>query len=285
MKRILSVLLAVLLLNCAVSASTEIVKPTDQLYVADYADILSSETETQIISQVTALKNLCGGEIAVVTIDFLNDLDAEEYAYELINQWGVGDKDKQNGTVLLLVPGEGKGWVTVGSGLEDYLSAGTLNSILNGYLWDDFDAGRYDEAVLGTVNQLLSRYESYYGIDLGSGQTAYVYPQETPRRSNRGSKLALLILILLMISVIGGGRRGTIRFIPWFFGGFPRRRHWGGYHPPHGGHYGHHGPGGFGGSRPGGFGGGRSGGFGGSRGGRSGGFGGGGGRGGGAGRR
>jgi len=275
MRRLLFALLAICLLIGTVSASTEIVSPTEQLYVADYADILSAETESQIVSWVTSLKNQCGGEIAVVTIDFLNDLDAEEYAYELINQWGIGDKEKQNGVVLLLVPGEGKGWVTVGSGLENYLTAGTLNSILNDYLWDDFDAGNYDAAVLGTVSQLLSHYESFYGIDLDRVQ---YYQESVPRqRSNRGSKVALLILILMIISVTGAGRRGRIRFIPWFFGGFPWRGYWGGHHPPRGGHHGPYGPGGFG-RGSGGFGGG-------SRGGRSGGFGGGGGRGGGAGRR
>ena len=90
MKRFLSVLLAAVLLVClsvTALAAKEIVEPTEQLYVADYADVLSSDTEEMIVSSVQELKANCGGEIAVVTIDFLTDgLDSEEYAYELINQ-------------------------------------------------------------------------------------------------------------------------------------------------------------------------------------------------------
>ena len=273
---LLALLLAITLLAVPAFASTDIVEPTGQLYVADYANILSAETEQTIVEQVTALKALCGGEIAVVTIDFLNDLDAEEYAYEIINQWGVGDKDKQNGMVLLLVPGEGKGWCTVGSGLEKYISAGTLDGILNNYLWDDFDAGNYDRAVRNTFAQLLALYESYYGIDVegaasGAYQEDYYYEEPQPRRSF-ASALVKIFVVLIIFSMLFGGRRGRRGFFFFpFFGGFWNHR------PPHGpgpgpGPRGPRGPGSFGG----GFGGG-------SRGGGS--FGGGGGRGGGAGRR
>ena len=276
---LLTLLLILSLLAVPVSASTDIVEPTEQLYVADYANILSTETEQTIVEQVTALKGLCGGEIAVVTIDFLNDLDAEEYAYEIINQWGVGDKDKQNGMVLLLVPGEGKGWCTVGSGLEKYISAGTLDSILNAYLWDDFDAGNYDRAVRNTFAQLLAQYESYYGIDVeGAASNAYrednYYEEPQPRRSFAGA-LVKVFVVLIIFSILFGGRHGRRGFFFFpFFGGFwnhrPPRNDWHG--PGPGGPRGPRGPGSFGG---GGFGGG-------SRGGS---FGGGGGRGGGAGRR
>lgn len=295
MKKAISLFISVLLL-CSLlagtaAASTEIVEPTEQLYVADYADILSSDTESAIVSQVQSLKALCGGEIAVVTIDFLNDLDSEEYAYEVINQWGVGDAEKQNGCVILLVPGEGKGWITVGSGLENYITAGKLETIENTYLWDDFDAGRYDQAVTNTFAQILGLYESKYGIDVSSGTTSsgtgdQYYEQggyyaEQPRRSLfsvlSSVFMVIVVLFFLMTTMFRPFRRRWRR--PWF-GGF-----WG---PPRGprGPRGPHGP--FGPGGPGGFGGGGSFGGGAGRGGGSfggGSFGGGGGRGGGAGRR
>ena len=282
---LLLALSALFLLTTFAAASTDIVEPTEQLYVADYANVLSEETETKIVRETEALKALCGGEIAVVTIDFLNDLDAEEYAYEILNQWGVGDKDKNNGMVMLLVPGEGKGWITVGTGLEDYVSASTLERIMNTYLWDDFDAGNYDTAVQNTFAQLLALYESYYGIDVegaaenayyGSGSYEEEYSYEPAPRRSVFSTLAKIVVILIVVLLLFGGRRGGgIFFIPWFGGWFhgPRHHHDDWRHGPRG-------PGGFGGGH-GGFGGGH-GGFG---GGHSGGFGGGGGRGGGAGRR
>ncbi len=124
-------ILAVLLLflsGCRYAAtSVSIVSPAEALYVTDDADILSDQTEKEIVEKVKLLKDLCGGEIAVVTIRYLTSgLDSEEYAREIINRWGVGDSEKNNGVVLLLVPGEGKGWVTAGVGIERALTAGKL---------------------------------------------------------------------------------------------------------------------------------------------------------------
>ena len=270
-------LLLTLLFSVSASASTEIVQPTDAYYVADYANVLSNETEQFVVEQVQALKQLCGGEIAVVTIDFLNDLNSEEYAYEIINQWGVGDAQKNNGAVLLLVPGEGKGWLTVGAGLEDYLTAGVLDEILNTYCWGYFDNGDYDAAVVNTVGALLEQYESYYGISLVNATGTTAAPQSAAQAygPSVGERIFHGIIYLIFILAVVGvlfrpGRRHTFLFCGNPFGPFCGPR------PPRGPH-GPFGPGGFGGGGfVGGFGGGGS--FGG------GGFGGGGGRGGGAGR-
>ena len=262
-------LLMILVMTLALpaAASRDIVQPTAAGYVADYANVLSADTEQSIIRKVTALDNACGGQIVVVTIEYLNDLDVEEYAYEVINQWGVGDKTKNNGAVLLLVTGERKGWITVGTGLEDYISAGVAGEILDTYCWPDFDAGDYDAAATKTVDALLAQYESYYGITLGDtpvqsqGQTAAA-PQQSARSRMFGDVIWLIVVLVLLNLVFGGaGRRRMNLFFcgPGLCGPGPR--------PPRGG----------------GFGGGSFGG--GSFGGGFGGFGGGGGRGGGAGRR
>ncbi len=270
----------------------EVLQPNAQLYVNDDAGILSGETEEYIVSRVNALKALCGGEIAVATIDFLPmALNSEEYAFELINQWGVGDKEKNNGVVLLLVPGEAKGWITAGSGIEGSLTAGKLDQILNTWLWRDFDNGKYDVAVKNTVDAVIEWYESYYGISVGtsSGQLSGSFGggmAEAPEYDGESYSLFDIIkFIVVVIAIVyifssifggtgtGGGRNRTV-IMPMFFGGSRR-----GPRPPMGGGF-SSGP-----TRrpPGGFGGGSRGrGFG---GGRSGGFGGGGGRGGGAGRR
>ena len=237
----------------------EVLKPSGQLYVTDDADILSEETEQYIVSRVSALKSLCGGEIAVATIDFLPmGLDSEEYAFELINQWGVGDKEKNNGVVLLLVPGEAKGWITAGLGIEQSLTAGKLDTILNLYLWNDFDNGRYDIAVLNTVDAVIEWYEGYYSISVGQsfgapagsfgGGTA-VQPEGYGQDDTMMYLILLIILFIIVMSVannsrgVAPGRRTTI--LPIFFGG-PRRPPFGGSGPNI-----HHRPptGGFGGGR------------------------------------
>ena len=104
--------LLVSLLALPAYADSDVVSaPTGGVYYVDDAGCtVSTQTKEYINRQNIALTNACGGQVAVVTLDFLNDLDTEQYAYEVFNQWGVGDKDKNNGTVFVLVTAEKKCW-------------------------------------------------------------------------------------------------------------------------------------------------------------------------------
>ena len=238
-RQIRTVILALLILSMLVltgaGSRPDIIEPSEKLYVTDDAGILSSETEQTIVDEVTALQQQCGGEIAVVTIDYLTDgLDSEEYAYEIMNQWGVGDSEKNNGVVLLLVSGEGKGWMTAGSGIEKSLTAGKIEQILNDELWDDFDAGAYDSAVLNTVDAVIQWYEDYYGISVSAESSAEDYASEEPYESDVEGQsnfretagravtigvrkimqyiLVAVIVIILLASITRPRRRGGAHF-------------------------------------------------------------------------
>ena len=79
-----------------------IVKPTDKFYVNDYADILSNETEEYIIEKSLQLYNVDGTQIVVVTVPNLEGMALESYATKLFRNFGIGDKEKDNGLLLLL---------------------------------------------------------------------------------------------------------------------------------------------------------------------------------------
>ena len=150
-------------------AALAVVEPTSVFYVADYADVLSSDTEDYIVQQNEALWEATGAQLVVVTVDFLDGMYSDEYAAEVFHSWGIGDADANNGFLLLLSPGEGKGWAMVGRGLEDSLTASKLDGWLNDYFWDDFDAGNYDAAVIALFDQVHAWYETYYAAVLSGG--------------------------------------------------------------------------------------------------------------------
>jgi uncharacterized protein len=308
MKRCLSFLLVLALtlgLLAVPAFAADVVSAPDAengVYYVDDAACLSFTTKDYIDRQNIALTNACGGQVAVVTLDFLNDLDCEEYAYEVLNQWGVGDADKNNGTVFVLVTGEKKCWITSGSGIEDDLSAGTLENILESYCYDSLDSGEYDTAVYDTVQAIFGWYENYYNVNLANYSSTQVENGEpgfgggsvgrtvlSVIQSILSLILTIVVLVIILGAIFGASRSPSF----WCFGPTwcgprgprgPRHRD---HHDPH--HDPHHGPGPRGGGFGGGFGGGGhggggfGGGFGGGHGG--GGFGGGGGHGGGAGRR
>lgn len=274
-------------------------------YVYDEAGVLSDSTEQYINLETAALDEACGGQIAVVAVEFTGAYSTADYAYELFNAWGIGDRNENNGLLLLLVTGAEDYYIMPGSGVTDIFSGGTLQTLMDDYLEADFAAGNYDAGVRKTFDRIMEIYGEKYDLTPTSasdaGYSGYADAEDSLfSRFFRviGKILIVAILVVLVIVLIcffaggprggGGGYGGGGGF--WnglLLGSLLNRRrytyrppppHFGGPRPPRPPHVGRPG-GGFGG-RPGGFGG-----FGGGRTGGFGGFGGGGSRGGGAGRR
>lgn len=316
-KRFLSLIAAVILCVSLCSPAYAIVDKSDSFYVADYSNVLSGETEQMIINYNGSLEQQCqGAQIVVVTVDYLDGMYSDEYAYQLFNDWGVGSSDYNNGMLLLLAVQENKAWLAYGLGLNSQLDTNKVDDMLNEYFWTDFDKGKYDDAVTKLFNALLDWYDTQYGSETASSGTSQLIPESddgysytkpqtnTYQRSVLSRMISSLITLCIIGFIIGGlfgrsnrnynsynRRSGGSSWLPWllYFGSRTSRRnrfdhfdiHDNRNRPPHnnfGGNNSFHGNphGGFG--NHGGFGGSGRGGFG---GGGRGGFGGGSGRGGG----
>lgn len=134
-KLAISLLLSVnLVFGASAYSSAQIPEPPQSVFVGDYANVLSESTEQHIIRNGGALDNLTGAQIVVVTVDFTGGADIEDYAYEIFNTWGIGNAERDNGLLLLLVIGEENYWALQGSGIENSLTSGLLGDYLYEYL-------------------------------------------------------------------------------------------------------------------------------------------------------
>lgn len=320
-KKALSLLLSLALAFClAVPALAAYPDRPENQYVLDEADVLSEETEQEIIAENQDLFQETGAQIVVVAVDFLDGEEIDDYAYSLFNIWGIGSQERNNGLLLLLAIGEDNYYAMAGYGIEDYFDGAKLQDMLNEYLEPDFAARDYDAGVEKFFQAALSEMESYYANytdEYTDSQGTPVYEEDydsyEPGLGQRfgsffsslriwAAGVVMIVLVFLLIAVIlrgmgGGGPRsggggGGGFWSGLFLGNMLGRTYRCGWRPPPPppGGFGPRGPrpprggGGFGGF--GGFRGGGSGGFGGAGRGGGGGFhGGGGSRGGGAGRR
>ena len=142
---------------------------TEYGYVADFADVLATDTINYINGYNSDLYEACGAEIIVVTVDFLNGMDIGDYAYRLFNEWEIGSTEHDNGLLLLLAIGEDNYYALQGAGLERQFSSGMLDEYLYDYLEDDFAVGAYDAGVRRFFDAALSRLERIYSIQVGGG--------------------------------------------------------------------------------------------------------------------
>src|SRR3989338_4459614 len=91
-------------------------------YVNDFANIMSAETKQQTETRLRDYRQKTSIEVAVVTVLSLEGETVEDYTLGLAQSWGVGDKKKDNGVVLLVAPNERKMRIEVGYGMESDLT-------------------------------------------------------------------------------------------------------------------------------------------------------------------
>ena len=130
--------ITVCVLPAIAQGAPEVVEPTEQFYVADYANVIDEATEQLIVEKSAKLYEENGAQVVVVTVDFIGESTIEEYARALFNKWGIGDKDKNNGVLLLMVIGEENYWCVQGRGLEDSLPTSSIKDMLDLCLEPDF---------------------------------------------------------------------------------------------------------------------------------------------------
>ena len=134
--------------------------------VLDQAGVLSQETINTVDGYNNALSST-GAQIAVLTVDFTGNLSIDDYALQVFNEWGIGDKKKQNGVLFLLVTGDQNAYCTIGTGLEGEITYSRIKQLLEDYARDGVKSGNYDDAVVQFTGAMYSELCSLYGITPG----------------------------------------------------------------------------------------------------------------------
>lgn len=214
---------AVLFIACMVPvtafAQEKLLEPTTLFYVADYANVLEEDTIQYIVSENEALSANTGAQIVIVTVNSLNGMDAEDYAYQVFKEWGIGSAGEKNGVLLLLSVGEKKCRVIQGQGLKDTLTSETLQDILNNEMKPDFDANRFDagvkktfEAILQRINQIdkFSSTADTENLSSSYAQNANQVQQEKASGSGFGT-LFIIAGLIVLISTFGRSRRRSMQ--------------------------------------------------------------------------
>lgn len=104
--------------------------PKPEGYVSDFAHVIDAATKSQIEAYATNVEQATGAQMALVTIPTLDGEPIEDVANAIFRAWGVGEKGKDNGIMLLLSIGDRRSRLEVGYGLEPILPDGLAGDIL-----------------------------------------------------------------------------------------------------------------------------------------------------------
>jgi uncharacterized protein len=124
--------------------------------VVDDAGILSPAERQSLNETLTAHQEATGNQLVVVTLRSLQGATIEDYGYRLGRAWGIGQKGKDNGALLIVAPGERKVRIEVGYGLEGELTDAASRLIIEQIMIPAFRSGQFGPGIVAGVGAILN---------------------------------------------------------------------------------------------------------------------------------
>lgn len=150
----LTIILVFVVLTTSIVRGQVFPKPVG--FVNDFARVLPAGQATALESKLRSYQDATGIELAVVTIPSLDNMSVEEYANKLFREWGIGEKGKDNGVLVLLAPTEHKVRIEVGYGIEPDLTDISASQIIREFSIPNFKENKWLKGISATVDGVVS---------------------------------------------------------------------------------------------------------------------------------
>lgn len=122
--------------------------------IVDNANIITRKDKEEINSYLESLENSTGAQVAVLTINSLNGYSIEDFSMKVAESWKLGQKDKDNGALIVVALKEHKARIEVGYGLEGTLTDTKCGLILRNVIIPEFRNGDYSEGIVKGVKNI-----------------------------------------------------------------------------------------------------------------------------------
>ncbi|MEN9523298.1 MAG: hypothetical protein RL065_1675 [Bacteroidota bacterium] len=193
-------------------------KPQPERLVNDFCHVLSSDENILLEKKLEDFTDSTSNQIIVVTVESLNDNEPIDVALGILREWGIGQKKKNNGVVILIAPHEKKISIATGYGLEGALTDGTCKLIIENEIKPYFKSKQYYEGLDNGLNAIFKATKGEYKAD-----------DSDFKKTKKGLPTIYIIIIVIIIIIIisskrngGGGTMiggGGFGGGPIFFGG------------------------------------------------------------------
>ncbi|HMT28388.1 MAG TPA: TPM domain-containing protein [Bacteroidia bacterium] len=234
-------------------------KPNPPRLVNDYTNTLSPEEVNALEQKLLIYNDTTSTQIAIVMISSLDGYPVDDYAIQLAERWGIGQKGKDNGVLIFIAKDDRKIFIPTGYGMEGVMPDGLVKRIIETDIKPAFKEGRYYDGLDQATNSMFR---------LAAGEY-----QAEPKKKSGGPPVIFILGIIFFVFMIffvkvrSVKQYSALNNIPfwaaWTLLNQATRTHhgtWGGFSGGGGSSWGGGGGGGFGGFGGGSFGGGGAGG-------------------------
>ncbi len=174
-------------------------RPMPPRLVNDLAGIIEPQKLAMLEAQLVAFNDTTSTQIAIVTVPTLGDFDITDFADRLAEKWGVGQKGKNNGVLIVLKPkneeGPGRVRISVGYGLEEVITDAVTKRIIETEMIPFFRKGDYAGGLEAAVQILMQ---------LSSGKYKAADYLKDPGNLLGGVWILIIILFIFMLLIFLG---------------------------------------------------------------------------------
>ncbi len=195
MKKIITTLFILLLcLPFSAAQGVDIVaKPQVEKLVNDFAGVISDEQAALLEDSLARYARRTSTQVLVITVSDLNGYEPADYAYRIGQTWGVGQKGKNNGVVILVKPklsdtDKGRAFISSGYGLEGVLPDITCSRIVNNVMIPYFRNNDYQSGIIAGAIAVMKACEGEFDGD--------------PEDAETGAEIGIFIFTVLVILML-----------------------------------------------------------------------------------
>ncbi len=154
--------------------------PTKYFYVEDYSRVLNERTERFIMDEAVELERKTKAQVVVVMAPGTGDDTLYDFSVKLANNWGIGDRELDNGVLIFFVtdPEDPHVRMEVGKGLEGALPDGKAGRILDDYAVGPRDEGLWNKAAGDTFIAAVKEVYGEYGLEAPDSLAAIEWEDE-----------------------------------------------------------------------------------------------------------
>lgn len=210
-------MLALVVLSATLSLNTGVPpqpKNANEL-VYDYAHVIDSANLAVINDSLKSLYRYNKSQVVVLTVESLDGMDIADYCQEVFETWGIGDKETNNGVLIVVKPktesSNGKVRIHTGYGAEGVLPDLLCKKIQTDSMIPAFKENNYGLAILKAVSLITPAMKGEYPQDIKT----FLDEKEKERKSN--ALVAVIVYVILYIILCG---------LIWYFFFMPTKKDW-----------------------------------------------------------
>ena len=190
--------------------------------VVDQAHLLTPAQIADLTGKSEALEAQSRRQLVIATVNSLEGDSIEDYGYRLGRAWGIGQKGKDNGVILLVAPNERKARIEVGYGATVFLTDAMSSIIIRNSMVPRFKAGDYGGGIVAGADAIIQQMS--LPPEQAQKNVAAAEQAQQQRQHHGGSPLPVLFWAMIIGFVVlshfrrGAGQRYRTRgggISPW----------------------------------------------------------------------